>query len=111
MQRSASLTEQIQQRLAGGDGAGEAVAAEAEVEGDAEGMEDGGTEVLGADRPVLHIGAVLVGLAVEPSTACAAAGDDGGAGEPVLASVPFVLQLIQYSLLSHPALDTPASGL
>ena len=80
-----SLAEQIQDRLARGDGTGEAVLAQAKIERHAQGVVDRGAEVLRPHRPVLHVRADLVGLAVDHAAANAAAGKDGGiARRPVL---------------------------
>src|SRR5262249_11954786 len=77
--------EQPEQRLAGGDGAGEAVLAKSLVAGGSEGVEDGGPEGLDAHGAVLDVGADLVGLAGNGAAANPAAGQEGRpARRPVL---------------------------
>ena len=79
------LAEQIQDRFAGAERPGDAVLGHARFKRHAQGVVDRGAEVLRPHRPVLHVGADLVGLAVDRAAANAAAGQDRGtAMRPVL---------------------------
>src|SRR5438552_3283207 len=69
--------EQPEQRLAGGDGAGEAVLAKTLLARYPEGMEDGRPEFLDAHGAVLDVGAGLVSFAMNGTSANPAAGKDG----------------------------------
>src|SRR5438445_6055498 len=78
-------TKQFQDRPAGGDGAGEAVLAQAGIDRQTEGVVNGGAQILNAYGAVLHVGAYPVGLAVDRAAPDAGAGEHGGpARRPVL---------------------------
>ena len=69
--------EQPEQRLAGGDWAGEVVLAKTLVARYSQGVEDGSPEILDAHGAVLNVGAGLVRFAVNGPSADPAAGKDG----------------------------------
>src|SRR5206468_1844525 len=78
---------QLHHRLPRGQGAQDAAVVLRLVDGDAEGVVDGGGQFLGADGVALDGGGCLVGLAVDSSAPDAAAGQDGGVDlRPVLAA-------------------------